>query len=136
MLMVEKKSKRPKRDRTQFRRTLNKLMVERDIYFWKDLRVALSDIGYEIGQPRLSQYLNGQRDPEDLEEFFDAIGRALDLTEEEKMRLAYSYAYPGSGVRSGPTEETYRKAEEAEKIIRGDETVEGEVSNRTEGHRA
>jgi hypothetical protein len=98
MLVVEGKRKQPKRDRTAFKRTLNKLMVSRDIFQWKDLRSRLEDYGYEIGQSQLSQYLNGQRDPEDLEELFEAIGRALDLTREEKMLLAFSYAYPqGNG---------------------------------------
>ena len=119
MFVMEKKRKQPKRDRTQFRRTLNKLMVKRDIFFWKDLRAELATVGYDIGQSRLSQYLNGQRDPEELEEFFDAIGRALKLTREEKMQLAYSYAYPDGASQKGPTEETMRRAEEAEEIIKG-----------------
>lgn len=92
--MVENKRKQPKRDRTLFRRTLNKLMVKRDIFYWKDLRSELEKVDYDIGQSGLSQYLNGQRDPEDLEELFAAIDRALDLSKEEKMLLAYSYAYP------------------------------------------
>lgn len=103
MLVVERKRKQPKRDRTLFRRTLNKLMVSRDIFFWKDLRVELERVGYDVGQSRLSQYLNGQRDPEDLEELFAAIGRALNLTRDEKMLLAFSYAYPqGNGQAAGP----------------------------------
>lgn len=91
MLMVEKK---PKRNRVRFRNTLNKLMVARDIFQWKDLRAELERNDYDISQSRLSQYLNGSRNPEELEEFFDAIGRTLGLTREEKMLLAYSYAYP------------------------------------------
>lgn len=106
MLMVENKRKQPKRDRTLFRRTLNKLMVKRDIFYWKDLRVELENVGYEIGQSGLSQYLNGQRDPEELEELFAAIDRALHLSKEEKMLLAYTYAYPDNAGRPQSAQES------------------------------
>lgn len=103
MFVVEKKKKQPKRDRELFKKTLNKLMVSRDIFYWKDLRAELEKTGYEIGQSQLSQYVNGQRDPEDLEELFAAIGRALGLSRDEKMLLAFSYAYPQGNGEGNPT---------------------------------
>lgn len=128
----------PKYDTRAFKRLLNKLMVDRDIFTWNDLRARLAEVGYEVGQSRFSQYLNGYRGPQELQEFFDAIAKGLKLTEDEKMRLVYSYAYPSTGPKPGPTDETLQRAEEVEKIIRGDSTepVEGEHSNRPEDNRA
>lgn len=136
MLMAREQEKTAKRDRIQFRRTLNKLMVDRNIFEWKDLRAELVAVGYEIGQSRLSQYLNGKRSPRDEQAFFDAIARALELTEQEKSSLVYAYAYPGGAGRSGPTEETMRRAEEAEKRIRREQVDAEETSDRSDGNRA
>ena len=146
MLMTKDKSEKtapdeksgPKYDTREFKRTLNKLMVDRDIFTWNDLRATLAEVGYEVGQSRFSQYLNGHRSPQELQEFFDAIARALTLSKDERMRLVYSYAYPSNGSKSGPTGETFERAEEVEKIIHRDSTeqVEGEYSNRPETDRA
>jgi hypothetical protein len=117
MLMATRKPKRGTAEMTEFGRTLNLLMVEHQVYEWKDLIEALEAVGYEIGQPRLSGYLYGDRNPRRPQELFDAIARALELDEEEKMRLIYSYGYPkGSGERI--TDEKVRRARAAEEEVK------------------
>lgn len=105
MLMTEDKSKRqrnPKRstgEMSEFGKTLNLLMVQHGVYEWKDLLELLeAKAGYEIGQPRLSGYLYGDRNPRRPQELFDALARALELDENERIRLIYSYGYPKGGA--------------------------------------
>ncbi len=117
MLMATRKPKRNTSEMTAFGKTLNKLMVDHDVYEWKDLLELLEGVGYEIGQPRLSGYLYGDRNPRRPRELFDAIAKALDLSEDEKMRLIYSYGYPdGSG--DGPSEKAIERSMAAEDEIR------------------
>ena len=137
MLVTEKKKKAPRADRRQFKRTLNTLMVnKRAIFSWKDLRAELRGVGYDVSQSALSQYLSGERSRQDEQRFFDAIARALSLTEEEKKSLVYAYAFPGGSDRPGPTEETVRRAEEAEQRIRGEEVDGGERAHRAQDNQA
>ncbi len=118
---------REQRALNEFGRTLNKVMVNHDVFQWKQLRLRLEDVGYRVGQSRLSQYVNGKRNPEDPQELFDALARALDLDESEKMRLAYSFAYP---IR--PSAENLKVADEVEQEAaedeEGDDAPEGQAS--------
>lgn len=105
-LMTDEKSegrqRNPKRgtaEMSEFGRTLNMLMVQHEVYEWKDLLELLNKrAGYDIGQPRLSGYLYGDRNPRRPQELFDALATALDLNREEKTRLIYSYGYPKGGA--------------------------------------
>lgn len=115
MLMTEN---RPARSMTEFGKTLNKLMVNHDVYTWQALRDELETVEYDIGQSRLSQYLYGDRNPQDPQKFFDAISVALDLSEEEEMRLAYSFAYPRGNATRRLTAENVERAREFEDEIR------------------
>ena len=77
---------------TEFGKTLNKLMVARDVYNWKGLRALLQErVGYKVGQSGLSQYLHGIRNPREPRKFLDAISRTLDLNDEEKQTLILSF---------------------------------------------
>ena len=118
MLMSDRKTKRGTSEMTEFGKTLNTLMVMHGIFEWKDLLGALESVGYEIGQPRLSGYLYGDRNPRNPQELFDAIARALELSEEEKMRLIYSYGYPKQRNNGGPTQRNIDQARLAEEKIK------------------
>lgn len=113
MLMTEKRSKRQSKEMTPFGRTLNKLMVDHDVYDWKQLRELLRENGYKIGQSRLSQYLYGVRDPQDFQDFFYHLSKVLSLDEEEMKRLSYAYACSPK-VREEPKPEHRERAELAE----------------------
>lgn len=115
MLMTENKRARRM---TEFGRTLNKLMVHHDVYSWQALRDELERVGYDIGQSRLSQYLYGDRNPQEPQRFFDALSAALGLSEEEEMRLAYSFAYPEGGPSQRLTAENVERAREFEEQIK------------------
>lgn len=121
MLMTENKRARRM---TEFGRTLNKLMVNHDVYSWQALRDELERVGYDIGQSRLSQYLYGDRNPQEPQKFFDALSGALGLSEEEEMRLAYSFAYPEGRAERRLTAENVERAREFEDKIKN---REGEV---------
>lgn len=86
MAANRKRRRAPKRgtaEMTEFGKTLHRLMVAHEVYEWKDLiRLLKEKAGYEIGQPRLSSYLYGDRNPRHLQRFFDAVAVALDLDEE------------------------------------------------------
>lgn len=115
MLMTENKRARRM---TEFGRTLNKLMVNHDVYSWQALRDELKRVGYDIGQSRLSQYLYGDRNPQEPQRFFDALSAALGLSEEEEMRLAYSFAYPRGNATRRLTAENVEHARVFEDEIR------------------
>jgi len=121
MLMTENKRARRM---TEFGRTLNKLMVNHDVYSWQALRDELERVGYDIGQSRLSQYLYGDRNPQEPQKFFDSLSAALELTEDEEMRLAYSFAYPEGNTTRRLTAENVERAQEFEDRIKN---REGEV---------
>lgn len=121
MLMTEKPKKRnPKRstaDMSEFGKTLNRIMVDHDVYEWKDLLRLLNEkAGLDMGQPRLSGYLYGDKQPRRTQEFFTALAVALDLDEDERKRLTYAYGYPKSDT--GISDETLRNAEAAESEIK------------------
>src|SRR4051812_16064585 len=95
---------------TEFGKTLNKVMVGHDVYNWQQLRARLKEVGYNIGQSRLSQYLHGKRNPQNPQEFFDALTEALDLSKEEETRLVYAFAYPRrSGTSARLTQENIER---------------------------
>ncbi|WP_273845456.1 hypothetical protein [Rubrobacter calidifluminis] len=133
MIVAERRSRR---EMTEFGKTLNKLMVNHEVFGgWQELRRRLDAVGYHIGQSRLSQYLYGDRNPQDPQKLFDAISAALGLTEEEEMRLAYSFAYPKSGrSRGGLSQETIDKARRFEGKIRSEQQEDkGESSRGAKG---
>ncbi|MGH3087732.1 MAG: hypothetical protein ACRDSJ_10510 [Rubrobacteraceae bacterium] len=102
---------------TEFGKTLNRIMVNHDVYEWKDLLKLLDEkAGLDMGQPRLSGYLYGDKQPRRTQEFFNALAVALELDENEKKRLIYAYGYPKGGV--GVSGETLQNAEAAEEEIR------------------
>jgi hypothetical protein len=130
MLVTEKGQRR---EMTEFGKTLNKLMVKHDVYQWDQLRERLEDVGYKIGQSRLSQYLYGKRNPRNPQDFFDAIATALRLDEDEKTRLVYSFAYPaGRTSRGGLSQETIDGARAFEERVRAEEEREREGETRRE----
>lgn len=125
---------RERSEMTEFGKTLNKVMVNHDVYNWQQLRTRLDAVGYRIGQSRLSQYLYGKRNPQNPQEFFDALTEALDLNKEEEMRLVYAFAYPRRGSTAPKlTEENIERANAFEEEmgachLREDEGDEGNKS--------
>lgn len=130
MLVTEE---RPNRQLEDFRRTLNRLMVNHGVYDWQELRQALYDVGYDIGQSRLSQYLNRKRNPTNPTEFFTALSDALELSQDEERELAHSFAY--SGGRGRLVQENFDKSQDFEDKMRGAMEDQGEDPNGDEDRR-
>lgn len=122
MLVTER---RPSRRTTDFRDTLNRLMVNHEAYTWKQLRERLSGAGHPVGQSQLSQYVNKQRNIQEMEEFFEALSEALDLSLEEEQELSHAFTY---SPRKRTTPEHDEKAENFEDTMRGEVEDEGNSS--------
>lgn len=133
--MTERQSSGPKQDMREFRSTLNKLMVAHDVFTWKALRDRLTEVGYDIGQSKLSQYLNGKRNPEEPQELFEALAKALRLSENEKLRLVYAFAYPKSSASSPLhiSAESLNKARSFEEDMIAEKRSEAEGEGSDEG---
>jgi hypothetical protein len=115
----ERNVKRGTADMTEFGKTLNMLMVQHEVYEWKDLLELLkTKAGYKIGQPRLSGYLYGDRNPRNPQRLFDALATALDLDKEGKTRSIYSYGFPEGGAHKINDEHIERSRVAEEEIRR------------------
>lgn len=119
--MSEKRERRPKRgtgDMKPFGRVLNRMMVDREMYEWKDLVSVMQSEGHAIESSKLSQYLYGGRHPRDPEEFFGVVARVLGLSEAEKKELMFAYGFPDSFVGSKVAEERGAALSDAEERLR------------------
>lgn len=74
---------------SEFGRTLYSFMLTRGIERRQDLLEKLNRGGYKISQTRLSYYLNGDRTADPL--FVMCVSELLDLTKEERRKLAWVY---------------------------------------------
>ncbi len=137
MLMTENRERRQKRgtgEMKPFGRLLNRMMVDREMYEWKDLVAAMKAQGYKIEGSKLSQYLYGGRHPRDPEEFFGVVAKALNLSEAEKKELMFAYGFPDSftGARMQP-ERVEKISDAEERLRRRAEGEEDEQVNSGEG---
>lgn len=82
---------------TQFGRTVRDLMESREIYEWKALTDELNEEGWPGTRSTLSNYVHGKHPVHPS--VIPCLVRALNLTEEEKRRLADAFAF-GQGFNS------------------------------------
>ena len=87
----EAQATKPTPHMTEFGRTLLSLMLTRGMEHRQDLLKALRDVGYTISQSRLSYYFNGERKVDPA--FVVHVSDLLELTKEERRRLAWAFAY-------------------------------------------
>jgi hypothetical protein len=85
-------TRQKKGDMNEFGRTLNKIMVNHDVYNWTQFRERLKEeTGFDLKQSRLSQWINGKRMPDDAPRILGLIRKALKLNEEENTRLVMAF---------------------------------------------
>lgn len=77
---------------TEFGQLVRVFMAERDIRSLSELAALLSANGYPVGNSqRISHWLRGVHAAD--KEFPAAFARVLELSDEEKMRLAMAFTY-------------------------------------------
>ena len=86
-----KESTKESQQMSEFGRTLYSMMLMRGIERRQDLLRLLNENGYTISQPRLSYYLNGQRNVD--HKFVVCVSDLLKLTKKERQELAWVFAY-------------------------------------------
>jgi hypothetical protein len=85
-----------KRKLTDFGKKVRHLADDRDIYYWKGLHRAMQREGDSVSRQQMMNYVYG--DSEAPGEFVRSVAAALDLTEDEKKEIAYSWAYEQGGA--------------------------------------
>lgn len=89
--MLKEASKESPQQMSEFGRTLYSMMLMRGIERRQDLLRAVNEAGYTISQPRLSYYLNGQRNVD--WKFVACVADLLKLSKKERQELAWVFAY-------------------------------------------